>query len=161
MHYIWYIHTCYIMHIHIKDYIHSTLHTIYILCSYKGQWNVINLYSQPSSVWILIIFYRRDLCANLRWWSLENMRFPRQSAVVAYMNRTYWGPRCRLPLITPHLDRFCVAFLMKRRSEQQLSFSHLAFLHTLKSSVRDDKLQFGERSSEILTRGPPANHPIN
>lgn len=40
----------------------------------------------------------------------------------------------------------------RERGSNSFRFYNLAFLHAVKSSVRDDKLQFGERSSEILTR---------
>lgn len=77
------------------------------------------------------------------------MRFPRQSHVVSHMNGSHSGPRCLFLLITPHLRQvLCYIF----NGTARLFIPHLAFLHTLKSSVRDDKLQFGGRSSEILTR---------
>jgi len=81
------------------------------------------------------------------WWlSTGKMwSFPGKAA---YKNRTHWGPRCPLPLITSHLRQvLCYIFNeMKRRATAFIS--HLTF----ESSVRADKLQFGERSSEILTR---------
>lgn len=92
------------------------------------------------------------MCANPWWWSIENMRFLRQSSVEVYMNRTQWGPRCLFLLITPHLWQVlcCIFNEMERRATAFIS--HLTFFYTVKLSVRDDKLQFGVRSNEILTR---------
>lgn len=91
------------------------------------------------------------------------MWFPRQNGMVAYMNRTHWGPRCLLPLITPHLRQVLCCIFNETERGATAFISHLAFLHTAKSSVRDDKLQFGERSSEILTRASskPPNQLLN
>lgn len=96
------------------------------------------------------------VCAHPWWWGMENMRFPRQSRVGAHMNRSHSGPRCLLPLITPHLRQvLCCIF----NGMERLFISRLAFLPRPKSSVRDDKLQFGVRSSEILTRA--SSKPLN
>lgn len=88
---------------------------------------------------------------------MGNMRFPRQSRAVAHMNGN--PLRTQVPASARYAAPpagFCVAFLMKPRERERGSnsfrFYNLAFLHAVKSSVRDDKLQFGERSSEILTR---------
>lgn len=99
------------------------------------------------------------MCTNPWWWSMENMSLPRQSGVVAYMNRAYWGPRCLLPLIMPHLWQVLCCIFNEAESGATAFISHLTFLHTAESSVRDDKLQFGERSSEILTRA--SSKPLN
>lgn len=103
------------------------------------------------------------MCANHWWWSMKNMRFLRQNSVEIYMNRTHRGPRCLLPLITPHLwqVRCCIFNEMERRATSFIS--HLSFFRSAKISVRDDKLQFGVRSNEILTRASskPANQLLN
>lgn len=82
----------------------------------------------------------------------QNWSFPRQSSWVVCLNRTYRGPRCLLPLITPHLCQVPCCIFNATESGATASISHRTFLRTVESSVRDDKLQFGERSSEILTR---------
>lgn len=157
-----YFHTSYILYTHIHTT--YTLHCkpIHFFCSYPIQ-NPIYLYGKPSADWILIIFSRKRYAPNPWWWSMENMRFPRQSVAIAYMNRSHWGPRCLLPLITPHLRQVLCCIFNEMERGATAFIPHLAFLHTAKSSVRDDKLQFGERSSEILTRASskPSNQLLN
>lgn len=81
------------------------------------------------------------------------MSFPRQSSVATYMNRTQV-----LLVITTHLWQVLCCIFNEMGSGATAFISHLTFLHTVESSVRDDKLQFGERSSEILTRASSKPH---
>ncbi len=161
MYYI-YIHTCYIKQ-HTCTYILNRASAVYyitinILCSQK-QWNLRDLYIKPSVDLILITFYRKDRrTAGSR---MENMRFPRQSHVVTNKYSTHWGPRCVLLLIKQHLRQDLCCIFNKMERGATVCIIHLAFLHTAKTSARDDKLLFSERSSEILTRVSSKNHWIS
>lgn len=94
---------------------------------------------------------------------MENRWFSRQSGAVAIMKKSHRGPRCRFPLITPHLRQVLCCIFNEMKSGATAFFSHFAFLHPAGPSVGDDKLQFGERSSEIFTRASskPPNQWLN
>lgn len=130
------------MCINVPTYYNTTYMHIRSAPHGPGRWNLINLRSK-----LMIISSRKGVCSPLvmKAGKYEVSQSPYE-----------WGPiqdpgSCFRSLRRPTCGRSCVAFLMEWRC--------FSFLPGPKSSVRDDKLQFGVRSSEILTRA--SSKPLN
>lgn len=85
-------------------------------------------------------------CADTAW--VEEARVPWRSSREAEADGIQQGPWCLLPLRTPHIQQLLSYIVNEMERRATVFISSL----TLESSVRADKLHFGKRSSEILTR---------